>query len=109
VTLILFIAIVVPTMLAAFHAWRATQGVDAIMRIVRLDSTPLRDISEGPVEVEGVLEALESPIVAASGREAVFADVEVKATRGGGRNSVMVHQSQTKRSIAPSRRAMERR
>jgi ABC-type Fe3+-siderophore transport system permease subunit len=100
VSLLLFMMIVVPTMLAAFHVWRATQGLDAIKRIVRVETTPLGDIREGPVEVEGVLEALEPAIVAASGREAVFADVEVKATRGGGRNSVVVHQSHTHRSVA---------
>jgi hypothetical protein len=103
VSLLLFFMIVVPTMLAAFQVWRATQGLDAIKRIVRLETTPLRDISEGAVEVEGILEAvepLEPRLLAASGREAVFADVEVKATRGGGRNSVVVHQSHTQRSVA---------
>jgi hypothetical protein len=100
VSLLLFVMTVVPTMLAAFQLWRATQGLDAIKRIVRLDTTPLRDIREGAVEVEGFLEALEPRLLAASGRDAVFADVEVKATRGGGRNSVVVHQSHTQRSVA---------
>lgn len=99
-SLLLFIAIVAATALAAFHLWRATQGLDAIERIVRLDTTPLRDLAEGSVEVEGVLEALEPAIVAASGRAAVFADVELTATGGGGRNKATVHHSRTHRSVA---------
>ncbi len=99
-SLLLLIAIGVPVLLALFHVWRATQGVGAIKRIFRLDTTPLRDIREGLVEVEGTIAALETPLVAPSGRAAVFADVELHATRGGGRNTVTLHRSHTQRSVA---------
>lgn len=96
--MLLVLAVCVLTGLALFQAWHATQGVAAAARILRLDTTPLGQITEGLVEVEGVITALDTPLVAPSGRAAVFADVAIRGTNGNGKNTRITHQSRTHRA-----------
>ncbi len=47
------LAMCLPAAMGLFHLWRASQGFAALKRIISLRTTPLREIAEGPVEVEG--------------------------------------------------------
>jgi hypothetical protein len=98
-SILLALAMFVPAGLALFHAWRSTQGLAAVARALRLDTTPLSQLTEGLVEVEGVITALDAPLVAASGRPAVFADVALRGTHGIGKSSRVTHRSHAHRSV----------
>lgn len=87
--------------LAGYYLHLARRGLRAVTRIIRLETRPVTELEEGPVELAGTIRALERPIRGPSGHRCVYAEVKVDGYTHGGKNREVIH-SETEERVVPA-------